>query len=122
MGAQKYEMKAVKQGLVVIAGSFAPNGSSALSSASTLGAGFTVARTGVGVFTVTLSDKYTACHSIVPAGMGAAIFIEASAWNSSTNSFTITNLDDVAGSAADVAANAANRINFIAVMQGPLSS
>lgn len=44
----------------IVAGSFAPNGSSALSTAGVKGIGFTVARTSAGVFTVTLNKSYTA--------------------------------------------------------------
>lgn len=41
-----------------VTGRFAPNGSSALVAANTVGNGFTVARTGVGLFVVTLQDVY----------------------------------------------------------------
>lgn len=44
--------------IITLTGSFAPNGSSALAAASTYGAGFSVARTSEGLFTVTLQDVY----------------------------------------------------------------
>lgn len=48
---------------VVIAGSFKPNGSSALDATDNKGEGFTAAYTTTGVYTVTLADRYGACHA-----------------------------------------------------------
>lgn len=53
-------VEALGTGYTVIAGSFSPNGSSAVSSASVKGAGFTVARTSAGLFTVTFRDNFPA--------------------------------------------------------------
>lgn len=50
--------KSLLMGRCTIMGSFAPNGSSAVSSASVKGKGFTVARTSTGLFTITFNDKY----------------------------------------------------------------
>lgn len=49
--------------LVDIVGSFAPNGSSAVSAASNKGEGFTVARTSAGLFTITFEQVYKALIS-----------------------------------------------------------
>lgn len=55
---ETHDLKTIGLGRVAIHGSFAPNGSSALVAANTHGKGFSVARTGVGVYRITLDDKY----------------------------------------------------------------
>lgn len=104
-------------GVVVLAGSFAPNGASAVSSASNQGNGWSVARTSTGLFTITLQDSYvsllsatatlqlaTADDKMVQIGscdVTSAKTIEIRVW-------------DISGAAvADVAADANNRINFV---------
>lgn len=58
-GTASYEAKVPQSKAVVVAGSFLPNGSSAV--ATTYGAvGWTVARTGAGVFRVTFTRKFAA--------------------------------------------------------------
>ena len=59
----KEKLLSFENGLVAISGRFAPNGSSA--PADVVGKGFTVTRTGTGVFRITLQDKYT---SLLSAG------------------------------------------------------
>ena len=107
-----------------VSGSFAPNGSSALSSTSVKGAGFSVARTGVGVFVVTLNPavqyaemvtKTVQLHMGTPDGSYASV---TAFTLGSTGTITITTmLPDATGgtfsvAAADIAADATNRIDF----------
>lgn len=107
-----------QKGPMLVAGSFAPNGSSAVSAASNKGTGWSVARTGAGTFRVTFSES-------VPT----AIFAEAGLQLSTPDdkfaevkALTNTYLDiavwDKSGAAAtDVTAAAGNRINFLVMLQ-----
>jgi hypothetical protein len=103
-----------QQGLVKIEGSFAPNGSSALVSTSTKGKAFTVARTGVGVFVVTLNDKYAELIS-TRCGVQLSALADTDVLFGPIDVIsakTVTILVKTAGVAADIAANANNRIHF----------
>jgi len=53
-----FDMQSLNPHVKIICGSFKPNGTSAVVAADNTGAGWTVARGGVGIFTVTLADKY----------------------------------------------------------------
>lgn len=108
-----------QQGLVKIEGSFAPNGSSALSAASTKGKGFTVARTSAGLFTVTLANAYMeliAAQVSLQRSAASPIQLElgtADVVTAKTVQIRAVDMTDPAVPAvADVAANAANRIHF----------
>lgn len=102
----------------VIAGSFRPNGSSAIDNTLNKGSGFTVARTGAGVFTITLTDKYIALDSgtfQLFLGTPAAQVLCGGAFDVvSGKTVTVTNF--TAGAAADIASNAANWIQFVLVL------
>lgn len=102
--------------VVTLQGSFAPNGTSALVASSTLGKGFSVSRTGVGTFLITLADDYpallaanatlqlhTADDKIVQFGDCDVL---------SAQTLVIHVWDISAAALADIAANANNRINF----------
>lgn len=93
---------------VAVGGSFAPNGSSAVSAASNNGSGFTVARTSEGLFTVTFSE---ARKNLLWAGAwlqlnaAANTKLQVGAYDSSAGTLTIRALTGAltAGShAADV--------------------
>lgn len=107
-----YPLNGRNVGTVHVGGSFDTNGGS--SPASPLGGGFTVARTGTGTYTLTLTDSYyrlvgfgltAQCNSAggFQVDMGAADV---------TTARTIVIRTLVAGVAADVAANANNRVHF----------
>jgi hypothetical protein len=100
--------------VVQIKGSFAPNGSSAISAASNDGMGWTVAYTSTGLFTITLDTAFvslvsgqcslqlaTAADQVVQFGVIDVVTAKTVQIRSLT-----------AGSLADVAANANNRIHF----------
>ena len=94
-----YDVQALNPHVKIIAGSFCPNGSSAVDNDSNTGAGFTVARSGTGSFTVTLDATY-------PGLLSAQCSIALNAVADSKVQFGAT------ASAADIAANANNRIHF----------
>ncbi|HEY5961561.1 MAG TPA: hypothetical protein VIV60_33610 [Polyangiaceae bacterium] len=106
------------KGYTVIKGSFAPNGASALVAANTYGTGFTVARQGVGVFRLTLAEPklfklYSKSvdlqlNALADTDVMFGPFVAATA----TAAATLDILVKTAGVAADIAANANNRIDF----------
>lgn len=107
-----------------VSGSFAPNGSSAVASTSVKGAGFSVARTGTGVFVVTLNPavqyaemvaKTVQLHMGTPDGSYASV---TTFTLGSTGTVTITTYIPTSPAGvyqvdpADIAAAATNRIDF----------
>ncbi len=103
---------------LLIAGSFAPNGSSAVSAASNKGTGWSVARTGAGTFRVTFT--YSS-----PVVLSAQAHLQLSTPDdklAQVKALTSTYIDivvwDKSGAAAtDVSAAAGNRINFLVMLQ-----
>lgn len=108
----------------VIAGSFLPNGSSAIS-ASYTGVGFSVARTDVGLYTVTLQDAYQGMVAAVlqkalatPTGVGRLELGAVDVVTAKTIVIAHFADDGTSGvpAAADIAANAANRVHFLFIL------
>lgn len=105
---------------VVVAGSFAPAGTGAPTASK--GKGFTVARTGVGAFRITLDARFNSILSVV-AGLQLATatdqFIVVGAISEANRTIDLTVWDPSAaaapGAAVDVAADAGNRIHFVVV-------
>jgi hypothetical protein len=106
----------LNRGEVIICGSFAPNGSSAVSAASNSGIGWSVVRTSAGLFTVTLEDKYVGLFSAQVSLQLAAASEHAVQLGAvdvvSAKTVQIRVIDTTDGSVADVAADANNRIHF----------
>jgi hypothetical protein len=112
---QTFPMSTRSAKTVSIAGSFAPNGSSAVSASSREGCGFTVARTSAGLFTITLSDKFTALISAVATvqqGTGGDQFCQIGAVSMANKTIAIRVWDISGAAETDIAADASNRINF----------
>ena len=106
-------------GVVVFSGSFKPNAGSAVDNTANTGAGFTVAYTGVGIFTITLDDSYVRCLSATATVSLSAVantFVQWGAIDVTTAKTLVINVL-TAGVAANIAANAANRIHFSLVLQ-----
>ena len=108
------------KGIKIISGSFAPNGASAVSAASVKGKGFSVARTGAGVFTITLQDAYVALlagHCTLQLAVAADQYVQLGAIDVVTAKTVVINAWDISDAAlADIAANAGNRIHFTLVL------
>lgn len=106
---------------VVIFGSFAPNGSSAVASASNKGdGGWTVAWTSTGLFTITFDDTYAdlVCfQSTLQLATKSDKYTQEGTWTSSARTMTLRVWDASDADVADVSANANNRINFMAVFR-----
>lgn len=113
-------VQALGKGIKVIAGSFAPNGGSAVDAASIKGKGFSVARTSAGLFTVTLQDAYVAClaaHADLQLAAADDKFVQVGAVDVVTAKTFEIRVWDISGAAvADVAAAAGNRIHFTLVL------
>ena len=96
---------------VDVEGSFAPAGTGAVTAVK--GSGFTVVRTDVGLFTVTLDQSY---YSLVSAtatpqlAAAADMAIQCGAYDAAAKTLVIRSV--VADTETDIAANANNRINF----------
>lgn len=109
------------KGVVILAGSFAPNGSSAISATSNKGTGWSVAYTSTGLYTITLADTYTSLISAtlgLQLAAGADTIIQLGAIDvSSAKTIQVRAWDISDAAVADIAANAANRINFCLVLK-----
>jgi hypothetical protein len=123
MARINYPVKSPQRELSCVAGSFAPNGSSAVAATSNRGTGFTVARTGTGQFTVTFTAEHyyqlVSATATLQLASAADTFLVVGTYTAPTatanGTLVITAMDNSAGtiSAADVSANANNRINFV---------
>jgi hypothetical protein len=110
--------KSYQVGTIVLSGSFAPNGTSAVSSSSVKGVGFTVARTNAGIFTVTLDKVYgelVSANATVQLATPADTQAQIGSVSLSGKTVVINTL--TAGSLADIAADANNRVNFVLVVR-----
>jgi len=105
---------------VIVAGSFAPNGSGAVSAASNEGAGWSVARTSAGLFTITFHEAYpdmisgVACLQLASADDK---YCQVGVYTQASKTLTIRVFDASGGAVDDVSANANNRINFICIFR-----
>jgi hypothetical protein len=111
-----HAVKSLNRELVAVVGSFAPNGTSAVSSASNKGKGWTVARSAAGRFTVTFADAFNDLVTVVATAQMAAnnvdIYAQVGTYDSSAKTLIIRTL--TGGTETDIAANANDRVNFVA--------
>ncbi len=111
-------IRALGKRYVIVAGSFAPNGASAISAASNKGKGFTAARTDVGAYLITFTDKWTDLVSVTFTQQRAAVadgVPQAGTYDASAKTLVVTNL--VGATPTEIAANANNRIHFLAIFR-----
>ena len=106
----------LNRGEVIICGSFAPNGAGAVDAAGNEGIGWSVARTAVGTFTVTLEDKWIALLSgqahlqhVTPIGALAQL---GPTDVSSALTVVVSVIDTATGLPADIVADANSRVHF----------
>jgi hypothetical protein len=107
----------ISNGHVIVAGSFAPNGSSALDATKVYGKGFSVAYTSTGLYTVTFQDLYPQLLSAVATlqlATDADQVVKVGTYSASAGTLVLTAWDISSAAVADIAANANNRINFVA--------
>lgn len=102
-------------GIIMILGSFAPNGSSALVATSTKGKGFSVAYTSTGTYTLTFNYSSLAVLSawLTPQMHAANVDTSLQFGDVDTSTaLTAVIRNNPGGSVADITANANNRIHF----------
>jgi hypothetical protein len=90
-----FQPRTVQRELVVVPGSFAPNGSSAIVAANNVGKGWSVARSGVGTYTVTFEDAYPALQSFACSLQKATPdggVLQASTYSSSNKTMVMKHL------------------------------
>jgi hypothetical protein len=114
-----FDVQALNPHVKIVCGSFCPNGSSAVDNDSNTGTGFTVARGGTGSFTVTLDATYPGllsgqCSLALNAAADSKVMFGAI--DVVTAKTVIINVITTA-SAADIAANANNRIHFCLMLR-----
>lgn len=102
---------------VRISGRFFPQGSGAIDNTQNQGkAGWTVARTSQGVFTLTLDRRFLKVYPVGSALQLSALAARFLQWGAitlnATNVTIVLNVIDATATAQDVAANAANSIGF----------
>lgn len=106
--------------LVMIAGSFAPNGGSAVDATTRRGLGFSVARTSAGLFTVTLNAKMKFA-SLVSGNctlqQTTATDLKAQLGDVDLSARTIKIRLLAVATETDLAANANNRIHFLFLLR-----
>lgn len=101
---------------VVIDGRFNPNGVNPVT--GVIGIGFTVARTGVGIFTITLEDAYASlesAHATVQLVAAADTYAQFGAYDATLRTLIVRTL--TAGVPADIAADTNNRVHFELTMR-----
>lgn len=99
----------------IIAGSFAPNGSSAIDATTRLGLGFTVAYTSTGLYTITFTDSFSHLLSATATSQlttGADTFLQVGVYSASAKTLQIRCY--TGGSLAD---HGAGRIHFNCLFQ-----
>ncbi len=109
-------IRTINKDLIIIAGSFAPNGSSAISAASKKGRGWTVAYTSTGLYTITFGNVFPHLISFVPGlqhPTAVDLTIQAGVYTAASKTITVTTL--AVATPTDVAADANARIHFIAI-------
>lgn len=115
-----HKLRALTRDIVLVHGSFAPNGSSAVSSASNKGKGWSVARTSAGLFTITFENPYADLVSFTQTlqlASGDDKVLQAGAYSASNKTITIRVWDISGAAVADISANADNRIHFVAAFR-----
>lgn len=110
------DVQALGKKYTIVSGSFAPNGSSAVSSASNKGIGWSVVRTSTGLFTITLQDSWVAllsAKSALQLATGDDKYLQFGTIDVVTNkTVQIRVWDASAAAVADISADANNRIHF----------
>jgi hypothetical protein len=117
-----HRIKTIGINRVVVHGSFAPNGTSALVAANTHGKGFTVARTGVGAYRITFDNVYPELVSFVATPQVAdatPTIVQFRDFTAATKILDILVLQESGGTlaAADQTADANARVSFVAIFR-----
>jgi hypothetical protein len=115
-------VQALGKEIKIIAGSFAPNGTSDVDASLSTGLGYSVARLNVGQFQITLEDYYVALQSATVSlelnTPSDKILLLGESSITTSDKFVKVNVWDISDAAlADIAPNAHNRIHFNLVLR-----
>ena len=114
-----FDVQALNPHVKIIAGTFKPNGSSAIDNTVNKGAGWTVSRSAVGKYVITLDDKYPGLLSgqvsLQHNGAGDKKVHWGSIDVSSAKTLEIWAI--TTASAADLAAHADNHVHFCLILR-----
>lgn len=119
---QHYDVRSRNRAEFRVVGRFFPQGAGAVVNASNKGRGFTVARSGVGRYVVTLSETYPdLLHTIVTVGHATLVFharvVAITTGPTGTSAMTIQVYDAAnPGLAAELVVAATTWVSFDAVM------
>lgn len=111
------ELHAVGKGRVLVHGSFRPNSSTGIVSGSEVGFGWSAARAGVGLYTITLDTPWPALVSFscgVREAAGAPTFAQFGDYSASAGTLQLRVMQESGGTtaAADLAADVDNVVSF----------
>lgn len=115
-----YGIQTLGKNRVVLAGSFAPNGSNPISPNSIRGRGFTVAYTSTGLYTITLDDVWAQCDSAIATlqlATAGGKFVNIGSIDLAAKTVQIAAWDISGEAKADIAADPNNRINFVLALR-----
>ena len=113
-----FDVQALNPHVKIIAGTFKPNGSSAIDNTVNKGAGWTVARSDTGKFTVTLDDKYPGLLSGQVSLQHNGAGDKKVHWGAIDIAAKTLVIWAITGtSAADLAAHAQNHIHFTLILR-----
>ena len=113
------DVQALGHDYKIVAGSFKPNGTGAVTNADNTGYGFSVARTAAGDFTITLEDGFdhvvsALCSIAHPTDVDLTVQWKALTAAAATRTFLLTLL--AAATPTDMAADAAARVHFCLIL------
>lgn len=125
MAARAFDnIQVLGKGIKILAGAFRPNAAGAIDNTLNKGLGWSVARTGVGAYTVTLQDGFVGILAIVPSVQVNALlkgFVQLTGAIDVTTAktFVIQYQEEAAGTvaAAEIASNANNWVHFVALLR-----
>lgn len=115
-----FDMQSISRGVVHIPGAFRPNGAGAIDNTLNKGHGWTVARTGVGVYRVTFEDVWVDWISIQAALSKAALadeYVRVAAIDVPNKIFDIFAHDGATPAALEIASDADTWVSFLAIMK-----
>jgi len=114
-----YDVQAVNPHVKILAGSFTTNSSSNPVATNNTGAGWSVARSGTGELTVTLEDSYPGLISAqVSLALNAAADSKCQFGAIDVTTAKTVVIRTITGTAAaDIAANANNRVHFCLILR-----
>lgn len=111
-----WDVQSASREVKLICGSFAPAGTGTITDPK--GDGWSATRTGVGTFTITFDSNYNemiSANATLQLASAADSKVQIGSYDSAASTLVIRTITGTA--AADIAANANNRVNFMVAMK-----